>query len=361
MSWYRSSKVGFHAFSRYFTSKIIKTPIKNEIIINQQLNKFLSNRNYFVRVPRPLVVNKSLGFRFFGSYRYDHSRDIVGRYYNSQGSERWSNNHKIVFIVVIVGTGTWVTSKFGYVETIPYTNRKHLILLSQKEEKRLGESYLKKLKDNTYKGNFLPATHPHSVRVTAISRNIIVALQRELKKPNAVLDDMSGQSTNKGKYKREHSAIDYLLGLKWEVMVVNDENVNAFCVPGGKIVVFTGLLKYFTTDEEIVAHAVARHTAEHITKKLWFLITQLILYQYLEARDAVAISDLLLELPFSRRHKARQQDKVYDEREESCWILHLRTGIFYLKGHEGVMNEFSDGAAIFASSYLLRNSDMYRV
>ncbi|GJY35503.1 putative neprosin [Tanacetum coccineum] len=53
----------------------------------------------------------------------------------------------------------------------------------------------------------------------------------------------------------------------------------------------------------------------------------------------------------SFRHKARQQDKVYDEREESCWILHLCTGIFYLKGHEGVMNEVPDGAAIFASSF----------
>ncbi|GJW67205.1 hypothetical protein Tco_0121629 [Tanacetum coccineum] len=63
----------------------------------------------------------------------------------------------------------------------------------------------------------------------------------------------------------------------------------------------------------------------------------------------------------SFRHKARQQDKVYDEREESCWILHLRTGIFYLKVHEGVINEVSNGAAIFASRYWLRNSDMYRV
>ncbi|GJZ18601.1 hypothetical protein Tco_0554724 [Tanacetum coccineum] len=60
-------------------------------------------------------------------------------------------------------------------------------------------------------------------------------------------------------------------------------------------------------------------------------------------------------------HKARQQDKVYEEREKSCWILHLRTGIFYPKGHEWVMNEVPDGAAIFASSYWLRNSDMYRV
>ncbi|GJZ01674.1 hypothetical protein Tco_0519635 [Tanacetum coccineum] len=63
----------------------------------------------------------------------------------------------------------------------------------------------------------------------------------------------------------------------------------------------------------------------------------------------------------SFRHKTRQQDKVYDEREENCWILHLCIGIFYLKGHEGVMNEVPDGAAIFASSYWLRNSDMYRV
>ncbi|GJT00223.1 hypothetical protein Tco_0821392 [Tanacetum coccineum] len=63
----------------------------------------------------------------------------------------------------------------------------------------------------------------------------------------------------------------------------------------------------------------------------------------------------------SFRHKARQQDKVYEEREESCWILHLRTGIFYPKGHEGVMNEVPDGTAIFASSYWLRNNDMYRV
>ncbi|GKC91976.1 hypothetical protein Tco_1157418 [Tanacetum coccineum] len=63
----------------------------------------------------------------------------------------------------------------------------------------------------------------------------------------------------------------------------------------------------------------------------------------------------------SFRHKARQQDKVYNEREESCWILHLCIGIFYLKGHEGVMNEVPDGAAIFASSYCLRNNDMYLV
>lgn len=33
--------------------------------------------------------------------------------------------------------------------------------------------------------------------------------------------------------------------LKWEVIVVDDKLVNAMCLPGGKIVVFTGLLNHF--------------------------------------------------------------------------------------------------------------------
>jgi predicted Zn-dependent protease len=33
--------------------------------------------------------------------------------------------------------------------------------------------------------------------------------------------------------------------------VVNEPVVNAFCLPGGKIVVFTGLLEHFRSDAEI--------------------------------------------------------------------------------------------------------------
>ncbi|GJY39394.1 peptidase M48, partial [Tanacetum coccineum] len=51
-------------------------------------------------------------------------------------------------------------------------------------------------------------------------------------------------------YKMEQSPIDHLLGFKWEVMVMNDQNVNSVCPPGGKIVMFTEL-KHFTAVEEI--------------------------------------------------------------------------------------------------------------
>ncbi|GJW89158.1 hypothetical protein Tco_0164498 [Tanacetum coccineum] len=93
-----------------------------------------------------------------------------------------------------------------------------------------------------------------------------------------------------------------------------------------------------------------------------------------ESAEARLMADYFSEYPkhpdyyFRRRYRMHRslfleivQDKVYEEREESCWISHLRTGIFYPKGHEGVMNEVPDGAASFASSYWLRNNDMYRV
>ena len=40
-------------------------------------------------------------------------------------------------------------------------------------------------------------------------------------------------------------------GLDWEILVVNKPDLNAFCLPGGKIVVFTGLFDHFKRDAEI--------------------------------------------------------------------------------------------------------------
>ena len=46
---------------------------------------------------------------------------------------------------------------------------------------------------------------------------------------------------------------DYLDGYKWEYKLVEDKAVNAFCMPGGKIVVYTGILP-ITKDEIGRAH-----------------------------------------------------------------------------------------------------------
>jgi len=67
-----------------------------------------------------------------------------------------------------------------------------------------------------------------------------------------VLDDKWVQkSRKKGQEKGSQPNTSHLDGLNWEILVVNDPMVNAFCLPGGKIVVFTGLLEHFRSDAEI--------------------------------------------------------------------------------------------------------------
>nr|GEU30428.1 peptidase M48 [Tanacetum cinerariifolium] len=76
----------------------------------------------------------------------------------------------------------------------------------------------------------------------AISKKFIMALNRQ-----STTVDFKEYTPE---YKKEQSDIDHLLGFKCEVMVINDENVNVACLPGGKIVVFTEL-KTFAVVQEI--------------------------------------------------------------------------------------------------------------
>jgi hypothetical protein len=55
-------------------------------------------------------------------------------------------------------------------------------------------------------------------------------------------------------------------GLEWEFIVINEPIPNAFVLPGGKVVVYTGLLRLLSNEDELagvlaheVAHVVARH------------------------------------------------------------------------------------------------------
>lgn len=72
---------------------------------------------------------------------------------------------------------------------------------------------------------------------------------------------------------KENGASDRVEGFNWEFHVVDDPTVNAWCMPGGKVVVYTGILP-ITQDEPSlalvmgheIAHAIARHGNERMSQ-----------------------------------------------------------------------------------------------
>ncbi|KQK02036.1 hypothetical protein BRADI_3g59980v3 [Brachypodium distachyon] len=273
----------------------------------------------------------------------------------SRRGARWYHDRRKVTAAVVVSCGAAVAVYFGNLETVPYTNRTHFVLVSPQLERQLGESQFADLKKELAP-KILPPLHPDSVRVRLIATEIVRALQRGLsdrrsegfddasygdissdlairgrdmdaedvmpprvsapqdasaaRRDDELLDDRwVSESRKRGKERGAKAQTRHLNELNWEVIVVNDKIVNAMCLPGGKIVVFTGLLDNFKSDAEIatvlsheIGHAIARHLPEMITKNMWFTILQIIILQFIYMPDLInAMSALLLRLPFSRR------------------------------------------------------------
>ena len=110
----------------------------------------------------------------------------------------------------------------------------------------------------------------------------------------------------------------------WEFVVFEDDDqINAFAMPGGKVAVYTGLLKITKTDDELaivigheIAHVAARHSNERfsseIVKSGFMNIGAIALgftgLGYAESQvllEAVGVgTDLGVMLPFSRKHES---------------------------------------------------------
>lgn len=76
-------------------------------------------------------------------------------------------------------------------------------------------------------------------------------------------------------YFAEKNLADQLKDYKWEFNLVESQEVNAWCMPGGKVVVYTGILP--VTQNEVglavvlgheISHAVAQHGAERMSQGL---------------------------------------------------------------------------------------------
>jgi len=76
-------------------------------------------------------------------------------------------------------------------------------------------------------------------------------------------------------YLTANGAASRVADFKWEFNVVDDPTVNAWCMPGGKVVVYTGLMPVTKDDAGLalvmgheISHAIARHGNERMSQAL---------------------------------------------------------------------------------------------
>jgi predicted Zn-dependent protease len=117
-----------------------------------------------------------------------------------------------------------------------------------------------------------------------------------------------------------------LKNFKWEFNTINENIINAWCMPGGKVVVYTGLLPVTETEEGLavvmgheIAHAIARHGNERMSEALLIGLGGLALQEALkdkkESTQLVFVglyivgTKLALELPNSRMQES-EADKL---------------------------------------------------
>ena len=176
-------------------------------------------------------------------------------------------------------------------ETIPYTNRRHLVLISPENERALGTKMYKDLLAETKRaGKLLPKDHKLTRLVSTIGKRI------------------AKEAENLGDWEGNGQKVDHMKKLQWEFNVINSDEANAFVLPGGKVIVYSGLFRVLKGKEELamvlaheIAHTVARHNAEKITQEMTTTVLRVMVTLALGA-DIVSTPLLLgLKLPYSRK------------------------------------------------------------
>jgi len=127
-------------------------------------------------------------------------------------------------------------------------------------------------------------------------------------------------------FMKEHGMADRVADFEWEFNLVDDDTPNAWCMPGGKVVFYTGILPFTQTEEGLavvmgheIAHAIARHGNERMSQQLGIQTLGTGLSVLLNEKPAEtqqiwmtafgAGSNVLVTLPFSRSHET-EADKM---------------------------------------------------
>ena len=148
--------------------------------------------------------------------------------------------------VLILAGAAMLLSSCG---SVPITGRKQLNLVSDSEVLQSSLSQYK----NYMSSATISGEQAQSEQVTRVGKKLAAATEAYLKATG-----LESEISN----------------FQWEFNLVKNDEINAFCMPGGKIVVYEGLLPYTQNETGLaivlgheIAHAVAKHSAEQLTKQ----------------------------------------------------------------------------------------------
>ena len=149
------------------------------------------------------------------------------------------------------------------------------------------------------------------------SKTKLIESGKEIDKINKVTNNI--KTAIKNFYKSEGKK-DPTSNFAWEVVLVDNKEVkNAWCMPGGKMAVYSGILEIANNDASIaalmgheIAHAVARHGSERASQGLILDLGTMAVEKLLIGRPLTGDSRKLYDyfttfgvmLPFSRSHEA---------------------------------------------------------
>jgi metalloendopeptidase OMA1, mitochondrial len=132
--------------------------------------------------------------------------------------------------------------------------RRQPLALSPQDELAVGRKAFREVLQE-YRGRVLPENHPDSIRV----RRVV---------------DRLGKAAEIKPLQREIRLRIEGYVFEWEVAVIQERQVNAFCLPAGKMVVFTGIVPVAANDDQLatvlaheMAHALAHHGSERVARE----------------------------------------------------------------------------------------------
>jgi len=135
--------------------------------------------------------------------------------------------------------------------TVPLTGRKQLSLVDDSQiNQSAAQSYSQLLSDPK---TVVINNTTDAQRVKRVGSQLAAAIEGYLK-TNGLADQYN---------------------FKWEFNLIKSSEVNAWCMPGGKVAVYSGLMPLAKTDAELatvmgheIGHAIARHSAERVSQQM---------------------------------------------------------------------------------------------